>query len=104
MIYDVRTYTLYPRKTKEYVGHFETMAMPAVERLGFRLVGYFTSSIGTLNQVVHIWAYEDLAEFDKLRTLRDGDAEWHKFLEATVGLIHAQEDKVMLPVNFSPLQ
>ena len=104
MIYDVRTYTLVPRMTPKYVGMFETMAMPVATRLGFRLVGYFTSRIGALNQVVHIWAYESLAELEKMRGVRDNDPDWRAFLEATTGLVMMQEDKIMAPAAFSPLQ
>lgn len=104
MIYDVRTYTLHPRMMKKYVDMFETMALPVANRLGFRLVGYFTSTIGALNQAVHIWAYESLAELEQLRAKRDVDPDWAHFLEATTGLVAAQEDKIMAPSNFSPLK
>ena len=104
MIYDVRTYTLYPRMTKKYIDLFESMAMPVAKQHGFRLIGYFTSGIGALNQVVHIWAYDDLAEFDKMRAARAADPDWNRFLEATTGLVQSQEDKIMQPTSFSPLQ
>ncbi len=26
------------------------------------LVGYFTTEVGNVNEIVHIWAYQDLAE------------------------------------------
>jgi hypothetical protein len=104
MIYNVRTYTLHPRMTKKYVDLFETMAMPVAKRRGFRLIGYFTSRVGALNQCVHIWAYESMAEFEAMRAERDGDPDWHKFLEATTGLVAHQEDKLMAPTGFSPLQ
>lgn len=104
MIYNVRTYTLHPRMTKKYVDLFETMAMPVATRRGFRLIGYFTSRVGALNQVVHIWAYEDMAEFEIKRTEREADPDWQAFLEATTGLVAAQEDKLMSPTRFSPLQ
>ena len=31
---------------------------------GLNLVAYFVSKVGTLNQVVHIWSYNDMMEFD----------------------------------------
>ena len=104
MIYNVRTYTVQPRLMKKYVGMFETMALPAATRLGMRLIAYFISQNGALNQVVHIWAYENLAEYEKIRATRDEDAEWELFLDSTVGLLVSQKDKFMRPSSFSPLQ
>ena len=104
MIYNVRTYTVQPRMMKKYVGMFETMALPVAARLGMRLHAYFISQNGALNQVVHIWAYESLAEYETIRATRDTDADWDNFLEATIGLLVAQEDKFMRPSSFSPLQ
>ena len=104
MIYNVRTYTVQPRLMKKYVGMFEEMALPVAERIGMRLIGYFISQNGTLNQVVHIWAYESLAEYEEIRARRDADEGWEAFLDATVGLLVAQEDKFMRPSRFSPLQ
>jgi hypothetical protein len=104
MIYNVRTYTVQPRLMKKYVGMFESMALPAAKRLGMRLIGYFISQNGALNQVVHIWAYESLAEYETIRAARDEDADWEHFLDSTVGLLVAQEDKFMRPASFSPLQ
>jgi hypothetical protein len=104
MIYDVRTYTLHPRMMNKYLGLFEKLAMPVANQHGFRLIGYFSSKVGTLNQIVHIWAFEDLAEFEVMRAKRDQDSGWHKFLDSTTGMVATQEDKIMSPAKFSPLQ
>ena len=69
MIVDVRTYTLIPRKTPHYLEKFEKLALPVVKRHGLELMGFYTSQIGALNQVVHLWRYESLAD---LETKRNG--------------------------------
>lgn len=102
MIVDVRTYTLVPRKMPQYVETFEKLALPVVKRHGFQLMGYYTSQIGTLNQVVHLWRYESLADLERKRAARDADPDWTKFLGATEGMVLMQEDKIMKPTAFSP--
>ena len=104
MIVDVRTYTLIPRKLPGYVELFEKLALPVTKRHGLELLGYYTSQIGALNQVVHIWRYENLADLERKRTARDADPEWATFLAKTEGFVLMQEDKIMKPATFSPKQ
>ena len=104
MIYDVRTYDIRPGVIKDYVDVFGTYGMPVAERHGLELVGFLTSRIGKLNQVVHIWAYEDLAQFEARRAARDGDPDWAVYRGKAAGMIIAQEDKIMGGAPFSPLR
>jgi len=102
MIVDVRTYTLVPRKLPRYVELFEQHALPVMKRHGLELLGYYVSQIGPLNQVVHIWRYESLADMESKRAKRDADPAWGAFLSMTEGMVLMQDDKVMRPTSFSP--
>jgi NIPSNAP len=102
MIVDVRTYTLIPRKLTTYVALFEQHALPVMERHGLELLGYYVSQIGPLNQVVHLWRYDSLADMEKKRAARDADPAWGAFLTLTEGMVLMQDDKVMRPASFSP--
>jgi hypothetical protein len=102
MIVDVRTYTLIPRKMGRYLELFEKHALPVMLRHGLDLVGYYTSSIGPLNQVVHIWRYDSLADLEAKRAARDADPAWGEFLSLTEGMVLMQDNKIMRPTAFSP--
>ena len=104
MIVDVRTYTLVPRKLKKYVEIFEKHGLPVMKRHGLDLLGYYVSYIGPLNQVVHLWRYDNLADMEAKRTARDADPAWGEFQSLTEGMILAQDDKVMRPSSFSPIR
>ncbi len=104
MIVDVRTYTLIPRKSAKYIAIFEKHALPVMKRHGLELMGYYVSYIGPLNQVVHLWRYDSLADMEKKRAARDADPAWGEFQSLTEGMILAQDDKVMRPASFSPIQ
>lgn len=101
MIVDVRTYTLVPRKMPAYLGLFESLALPVMKRHGLHLLGYYTSQIGPLNQVVHIWRYDSLADLEAKRARRDADPDWGVFLQKTEGMVMMQDNKIMKPTPFS---
>jgi hypothetical protein len=104
MIYDVRTYDITPRMVADYVNVYKTHALPVAERYGMKLVGFFISRIGRLNQVVHIWEFENLGDMETRRAARDSDPGWAQYREAAAGMIVAQENKIMGGAEFSPLK
>ena len=55
-LYELRTYTLYVGKMAEAIHHYSELGWPAIQKGGFdaKLVGYFTTDAGTLNQLVHL--------------------------------------------------
>lgn len=102
MIVDVRTYTLTPRKTPAYLELFEKHGLPVMRRHGLELIGYYTSVIGPLNEVVHLWRYASLADLEKKRAARDADPDWAAYLRMTEGMVMRQDNKIMRPSSFSP--
>ena len=59
MIYDVRTYEIAPGRVPDYMKNVKEIAIPIRQDHGVKLGGWYYSEVGPLNQVVHIWAYED---------------------------------------------
>ncbi|MFH1559836.1 MAG: NIPSNAP family protein [Chloroflexota bacterium] len=65
MIYEIRTYDLRPGSVPEFEKRFAE-SLPG--RLSHsRLAGFWHSEIGPLNQVVHIWPYDDLNQREEVR-------------------------------------
>ena len=58
MIYEVRTYTLKPGTVAEFEENF-AKALPAREKVS-PLGAFWHTDIGPLNQVIHVWPYENL--------------------------------------------
>ena len=65
MIYEVRTYHITPHKVPEVMKRFGE-AIDDRAKIS-PLVGFFYTDIGPLNQIIHIWSYEDLADRDRVR-------------------------------------
>lgn len=92
---DLRTYTIRPRGMAEFLDVFDRLAMPVLLRTLGRPVGFYTSLVGPLNQAVHLWAYESLADYEARSARRDGDPDWPAYLGASGHLIVAQENRLL---------
>jgi hypothetical protein len=63
-LYELRTYTLYVGKMAEAVKLYQEIGFPALQKGGQdkKLVGYFQSDTGTINQLLHLWKFDDDAD------------------------------------------
>jgi NIPSNAP protein len=104
MIYELRTYTLQPGKQGEYLKlNAEVGRKIRGDRYG-KFEGGWTTEFGMLNQYVHLWAYPDLNERERLRGELAGNEEWTRgYVPQIRPLIMAQENKILSPVTaFKP--
>jgi hypothetical protein len=60
-LYELRTYTLRVGAMAEAVKLYQELGFPALQRGGQdkKLVGYFQADTGTINQLVHLWKFDD---------------------------------------------
>ena len=65
MIYEVRSYRLKPRTQPEFIKVFGEAYEKRKEVSP--LAAFFYTEIGPLNEVIHIWPYEDTAARDRAR-------------------------------------
>lgn len=61
-LYEQRTYHVLVGKMGELVELYTTVGWPLLEKHAHKLVGYFLGDVGGLNQLVHIWKFEDDAD------------------------------------------
>ena len=104
MLVEKRTYTLYPGKTAEYIRHYEQDGMAIQTRILPRMVGYFTTDIGELNQIIHMWGYQDLNERERKRAELGADPGWQAYVAKIRPLIIRQESQILVPTSFSPIR
>jgi hypothetical protein len=104
MYFEMRTYTIRPGKVKDYLKHFKEVGLPIISRYA-KLVGYWYTEIGELNQLVHIWAYESLDDRARKRAALYQDKDWQgDFLPAAQAMLEKQENKILLAADFSPIR
>lgn len=105
MIVDLRTYTMVPGRLGAFLEVYEKEGLPIqIKHLG-KPIGYFTTEIGTLNQVVHIWGYKSQADREQRRAAMEADPEWiaYRKKSGAAGNIQHQENKILKSTSFSPL-
>jgi hypothetical protein len=67
MIYEMRTYTVKPGSLGEMVKAASTVAHEIRKNDYGKLEGYWTTEIGPLNQVMHLWSYDNFETRARLR-------------------------------------
>lgn len=102
MIVDHRVYTLRPGAVQTYLDLFEREGLPLYLQYCGKLVGYYVSDSGELNQVIHLWSYESVEDRERRRATLYLDARWTAYLEAALPLIVKQESRLLKPTLFSP--
>ena len=101
---DHRIYKIRPRRMGEFLEVFDRLAMPVLlQTLGTPL-GFYASLVGPLNQVVHFWGYDDLADFERRALARDTHPDFPAYLAASEHLIVSQETRLIKRVDLPSLR
>ena len=104
MIYEMRTYQLAFGGLPEYLEVAESMIIPAVAEFGLKPSGFWYTEIGQLNEVVHLWAYEDLNERQEKWAKWAKDPRRAEVAKRLRGVVLNQTNKILSPTAFSPMQ
>lgn len=102
MIHELRTYTLIPAKAAEFVSLTREVGF-AIRTRHSKCLGYWTTEIGELNQVVHLWEYEDYAHRTRVRKDLAKDEAWNKeYLSRSRPCLSHQESTILIPSDVWP--
>ena len=101
-IYEMRTYTVIVGKLAEVVALYTHQGWPALAKLPPRLVGYFTGDIGAINQLVHLWKFEDDADRRQFWATVFADEAFMAFARQLRPLLLSQENKLLLAAPWGP--
>lgn len=103
MILEERTYTLAPGRVPDYLDAVARLGLPVMRRVHGGLVGYFLPEAGPADRVVHLWAYESLADRAERRARLEDDAEWRVFLDAVLPLIERMDSRFLTATPIVPV-
>jgi len=99
MLHEIRTYSLMPGKVPEYLRLAEEVSLPIRGNDAGVLVGWFSSEIGILNQLVQIWEWKDLEERQRRRAVLRARPGWADLYNPQVDrLVHRREVSIINPV------
>ncbi len=104
MIYLEASLRVVPGKMNEFMEVFTKEYLPASNRLGRKLAAQWRTTIGTLDEVVDLWAYEDLTQMQRFQEARQKSEEMTKASERLRALIAYEETRLLTPTPYSPMK
>jgi len=97
MLYEIRTYTLKPGTVPEFEKRFEAV-LPI--RLKYSELGAFWhTAAGPLNQVIHVWPYDDLNQRADIQARSAQEPDWPPKASE---LVVSMNSEIFIPAPFSP--
>ncbi len=104
MIYELRTYQLVPGAVPEYLELARTKILPCIGEHGIKPLGFWTTAIGTLNEVVHLWAYSDLNDRQAKWDAWAKDPRRAEVMARLRSIVVSQSNKILTPTEFSQMK
>ena len=97
MIYEARTYITARGKVPEFLKLFEDgyNTRKSVSKIS----GMLYTEIGPLNQVCHIWPYEDMADRERCRVEGNKDPNWPPKVSQ---ILETMQSEIFTPLPFTP--
>jgi NIPSNAP len=80
MIIDERTYQIAGGKMNELLALYEKEGFAVQTKYLGKPFGYFIGEVGPVNHIVHMWAYESMAEREQKRAQMQADPAWQAYL------------------------
>jgi len=94
-VLDLRVYTIRPRKMNAFIEAFDRLGMPVqLRHLGAPL-GVYVNIVGDINECVHIWGFDSMADFETRAAARNADPDWPAYLAASGEFIVAQNTRLI---------
>jgi hypothetical protein len=101
-LYELRTYTLYVGKLSEAQNLYQEKGWPALKKHGDKLIGYFIGDVGALNQIIHLWRFDDDSDRRRHWAAVYADSEFMEFAKHFRPLLMSQENKLMTNAPWGP--
>lgn len=101
-IYEQRTYQIHVGRKGDLVELYANVGWPLLEKHAEKLVGYFFGDIGAMNQLIHIWRFDDDADRRAFWAEFYADAGLMDFAAKLRPLLAAQENRLMLSAPWGP--
>ena len=101
-VYELRTYNIVP---KDYAQFLQLSR----EKIHLRFevskcLGYWCTDLGGLNEVVHIWEYDDYAQRKTVRQILGADQKWQsEYFQKILPMLACQTNATMFPLDCCPV-
>jgi hypothetical protein len=104
MIYLIASIILAPEKTGVFNDIMEKEYLPIVEKHGANLIAALRTTIGNVDEVTDIWAFDSLEHFERIRRSQFKDPRYMEVRGKIRALMTAETLKLASPLSCSPLK
>jgi len=104
VIVEQRDYHVFTGKLNELVALYADEGIAIQQEILGGLVAVFTTDVGSLSTDTSLWRYESFGDREERRARLQGDERWRAFLAKIQPLIHTQQNSILVPTSFLPLQ
>jgi hypothetical protein len=101
-IYEQRTYAVVVGKMSEVIRLYQAEGWPALSHHPAKLLGYFVGDVGALNQLVHLWKFDDDADRRAFWAGVYADADFMAFAAKLRPLLQSQHNQLMMAAPWGP--
>jgi hypothetical protein len=103
MVIDYRGYTLIPGTVDEFLDRFKNEGLQVQLDILGNFLGIFRTEIGRVNEIIHMWGYENALERQIRRDKLFADPGFKTYVAKQRKLIVAQDVRLLTPADFSPI-
>ncbi|CAH1270780.1 NIPSNAP3B [Branchiostoma lanceolatum] len=101
-VYELRTYHVKPALFWEFMEILEEKVHLRMDMS--KMVGFWRVDMGGLNQVVHLWEYDDFAHRTAVAKTRSAHTGWMSTLNKLLPTVEHQDNALLLPLPWSQLK
>lgn len=102
MIVDYRAYTFKPGTVQTFLEMFEKDGLEVQLRILGNFLGMYRTEVGNMNEVIHLWGYDSVAERERRRGLLYQDPGFMAYVKRARELITHQDVRILVPAACSP--
>lgn len=101
-IVEMREYVFHPGGMQRYIELLKSAGIQVMRKYQPEPLAWYTTDVGDLNRMVHLWQYDSLEHRAQCRSARAQDPDWDHFRDQILPLIASQQSSIMQPVELPP--
>jgi hypothetical protein len=102
MIVDYRAYTFKPGTVPLFMEMFEKEGLEVQKKILGNFLGIYRKEVGNINEVIHMWGYESMAERERRRALLFQDTGFLDYVKRARELITGQDVRILVGMPCNP--
>jgi hypothetical protein len=101
MLIEQITYTMQPGKARALLEAYDSEGLAIITASLGRLIAFVTSEIGPMDEVSHLWSFEDAADREARHNRLAADPAWGRFTSTYGHLLVARRNQLWRAATFS---